>query len=148
LTTYSDAILRLLNIPSTSPLAHPITILIAFFISGMGHAIPLMAIYPVYSFSTSILWFFVLQALGIYLETFTIIVYRYLTGDYKTRGWRSYFGFAWCAVWFACTAPLFWDDMFRTGIMNENGLPPRYAAVVGGWVDRRVGAFVWPSRTF
>ena len=71
----------------------------------------------------SVVAFFVIQAVAVYIESIFIAIYQRVTGDAGDGGWRGVVGRVWCILWFAATLPLFWDPMIAVGIMQGNFLP-------------------------
>ncbi|KAL9048359.1 MAG: hypothetical protein Q9162_007764 [Coniocarpon cinnabarinum] len=127
----SDWILSICNIPEHTVSARSISVLTAFFISGLIHAAgSLTLVGETQPWAPTA--FFMIQPVGIIAE----ISWRRLLARYGLRhripAWLGYLAnFVWVHLWFWYTAPMFVDDMAKGGLWLGQMLPMSPARALG-----------------
>lgn len=116
LLPWGDFLCTTLNIRSKNA-GQVVRVLVAFILSGLGHA---NAVYVVSrgKFGRESILFFLLQALGILIEIGVLNGWRWLRPgipeDWQKR-WGMYLGYAWVLGWLSWTSMFQIEDMRRLG---------------------------------
>ncbi|KAF3126353.1 hypothetical protein TWF594_001162 [Orbilia oligospora] len=130
---YGLGLVDLLGLEPRSAKAHNITRFLAFFISGLIHAIPISGMpFPrglpkdkniPYRGSDQMV-FFVLHAILCFVEEQFSIFYRALRGDGPSRNFERVLGHVWVATCLVFTTRYLFDEMELSGINDKKEVVP------------------------
>ncbi|KAF3315921.1 hypothetical protein TWF173_003116 [Orbilia oligospora] len=130
---YGLGLVDLLGLEPRSVKAHNITRFLAFFISGLIHAIPISGMpFPrglpkdkntPYRGSDQLV-FFVLHAILCFVEEQFSIFYRTLRGDGPSKNFERVLGYVWVATCLIFTTRYLFDEMELSGINDKKEVVP------------------------
>jgi len=119
LVSHSKFLIKNLHLSPGGTLSSCITLLLSFFISGVIHACGDLMVFRDFVTGGSFV-FFMLQPLGIAIETVVIVVFRRIGVQIHWRILRVV-GFVWVLLWFSYTVPILLEPLLRVGFF-ESGL--------------------------
>ncbi|KAK6506558.1 hypothetical protein TWF506_011463 [Arthrobotrys conoides] len=130
---YGRGLVDILGLEPRSSQAHNVTRLLAFFISGLIHAIPLSGMPYLrglpkdkntpYRGSDQMV-FFGLHAILCFVEERFVVFYQNIRGDGPSRSFEQVLGYLWVATCLVFTTRYLFDEMELSGINDKKEVVP------------------------